>query len=661
MQPLKYRSEIDGLRAFAVLAVVIFHAFPSRLPGGFIGVDVFFVISGYLITSIIFTDLNKGTFSFADFFGRRIRRIFPALILVMAASLGFGWFALFPDEYEQLGKHVASGAAFVLNFILVDESGYFDNVAETKPMLHLWSLAVEEQFYIVWPLALWFAWKRNFNLLTITITVAVISFYLNLKFVASHPTETFFWPVGRFWELLSGSILGWLMIYKRDLLASIRDKTDGLLVRIILNRKVTSDGSVVANLMAGFGFLLLFYGIFRINEGLTFPGKWALIPVLGALLLIAAGSKAWLNRVLLQNPIAVWFGLISYPLYLWHWPILSFMHILDGETTSRFSRIIAIIFSISFAWLTYKYIEGPVRKKTQAVMIYSLSLMIGFIGLSGLYILKSEGVESREWILKYSKITSQFEKENWTYSNNDICASSYQYKNAEAAKWWFCSQSKDGAPNILLLGDSYANHLYPGLIKSNLFNEKTILSIGACKPYWVESSFLNPDPDYAPCSGSRNYEEQVFVNELVEKEKSIEMVIFSGLRPKNNDIEILALAKRIDFFYKKGIKVVVFVPQFTIDYDIRKCFSRPFTKARDCKMPLTTYQEKLDSFRPVESFLMENYPNILIFNQNALFCDKESCNYKKNGMPLLRDQYYHISEYGSELMANLFTDWLITR
>ena len=136
-----YRPEIDGLRAFAVLSVVVFHAFPSWLKGGFIGVDVFFVISGFLITSYILENLDKGHFSFADFFGRRVRRIFPALILVMACSLAFGWFALLADEYAQLGKHVASGTTFITNFILVYDSGYFDNAAETKPMLHLWSLA----------------------------------------------------------------------------------------------------------------------------------------------------------------------------------------------------------------------------------------------------------------------------------------------------------------------------------------------------------------------------------------------------------------------------------------------------------------------------------------------------------------------------------------
>ena len=172
-----YRSEIDGLRAFAVLSVVAFHAFPSWLKGGFIGVDVFFVISGFLITSHIFESLERGQFRFSDFFGRRVRRIFPSLIVVMAFSLTFGRVALLADEFNQLGKHVASGAAFITNFVLVDESGYFDNAAETKPMLHLWSLAVEEQFYIVWPLVLWICFKCKLNLLTITVGALLESSY----------------------------------------------------------------------------------------------------------------------------------------------------------------------------------------------------------------------------------------------------------------------------------------------------------------------------------------------------------------------------------------------------------------------------------------------------------------------------------------------------
>jgi len=212
----KYRPDIDGLRAVAVLAVIAFHAFPNRLPGGFIGVDIFFVISGFLISTILFEKIEKQTFSFSEFYSRRIRRIFPALVLVLMASLSFGWFVLISDELNQLGKHVAAGAAFVSNFVLWGEAGYFDNSAESKPLLHLWSLGVEEQFYIFWPLILCIAAKLRSNLLVITVVIAVISFILNIFGVKPDPVATFYSPLTRFWELQCGSILAWLVLRKQS-------------------------------------------------------------------------------------------------------------------------------------------------------------------------------------------------------------------------------------------------------------------------------------------------------------------------------------------------------------------------------------------------------------------------------------------------------------
>ncbi|MBJ6933348.1 acyltransferase [Vibrio cholerae] len=480
-----YRSEIDGLRAFAVLSVVAFHAFPSWLKGGFIGVDVFFVISGFLITSHIFEKLDKGQFSFTDFFGRRIRRIFPALILVMASSLAFGWFALLADEFAQLGKHVASGAAFFTNFILVDESGYFDNAAETKPMLHLWSLAVEEQFYIVWPLVLWLAWKRKFNLLTITILVAAVSFYLNLRFVKSHPIETFFWPVGRFWELLSGSVLAWLLLYKSDLLDRFKLWVDKYLARIIHSKDVEADGTTTSNLMSFFGLLLLAYGVIRINESLSFPSKWALIPVLGAVLIIASGSKAWLNRIFLMNPIAVWFGLISYPLYLWHWPILSFLQIIEGEMPHRDARIIAVTLSIFLAWFTYRFIEKPIRFGSTMKNINPIIVLTLFaFGLIGLIVHKNYGMSQK--VSGYISFTEQylsFDEQFHKCENKHILESSAVWEGNVR-----CWQSKNGLPNLILLGDSHAEHLFYGFAKL-LPNLNVASYINGGRPSLSDASF----------------------------------------------------------------------------------------------------------------------------------------------------------------------------
>ena len=205
---LSYRPDIDGLRAVAVSAVVLFHAFPGFWPGGFVGVDIFFVISGYLISSIIFEGLDRGTFSLRFFYERRVRRIFPALIIVLACSLIFGWFVLLPYEYEQLGLHVAAGAGFASNLVLWSEIGYFDSEANTKPLLHLWSLGIEEQFYLLWPLLSIFLWRYSSRRRMVSIILLFLaSLTSNVLLVKHYPEASFYCPFTRFWELLAGSLL----------------------------------------------------------------------------------------------------------------------------------------------------------------------------------------------------------------------------------------------------------------------------------------------------------------------------------------------------------------------------------------------------------------------------------------------------------------------
>ncbi|MDR0933870.1 MAG: acyltransferase [Burkholderiaceae bacterium] len=210
---LSYRPDIDGLRAIAVLAVIAFHAFPAKVKGGFVGVDIFFVISGYLISSILFTGLEKGTFSFIQFYARRIRRIYPTLLVVFIACLVFGGFILLPDEYQQLGKHTVGGAGFIANFVLWWESGYFDSASELKPLLHLWSLGIEEQFYIVWPFLLWVGWKGRWNLRRLVIGLGLVSLIWNVAICVRHPVMDFYSPMTRIWELLAGALLAHGMLY----------------------------------------------------------------------------------------------------------------------------------------------------------------------------------------------------------------------------------------------------------------------------------------------------------------------------------------------------------------------------------------------------------------------------------------------------------------
>ena len=398
----KYRPDIDGLRAIAVLSVVAFHAFPNWVKGGFIGVDIFFVISGYLITSIIFQNLDRGTFSIGEFYLRRIRRIFPALLIALLVGYVSGWFILLSDEYEQLGKHVAGGAGFISNFILWNESGYFDNIAEKKPFLHLWSLGVEEQFYIAFPILISASWKRKFNLLSIISIIAIISFYLNIREVNVDPIAAFYSPLTRFWELMCGGFLAWTMLYNNRVIDITNKGLDKFLCMVIYREQIAFDGKMLRDVASFCGLLLLLYGFLRIGKDLTFPGKWALIPVLGAMLIISAGKKSWVNKTILSNRVLVWFGLISFPLYLWHWLILSFARIVEGETPSREIRIACVLVSIFLAWATYKFVERPIRNGAnnsyKAPVLLLLMLVIGGLGYATY---RQKGIPERDIVQKY--------------------------------------------------------------------------------------------------------------------------------------------------------------------------------------------------------------------------------------------------------------------
>jgi peptidoglycan/LPS O-acetylase OafA/YrhL len=361
-----YRPDIDGLRAVAVLSVVIFHAFPGLLRGGFVGVDIFFVISGFLISTILIGNLRRGRFSLAEFYGRRVRRIFPALLLVLIASEALGWFTLLADEYQQLGRHIAGGAGFVSNFVLWGESGYFDSAAESKPLLHLWSLGIEEQFYIVWPLLLWAAWKSRVNLLLATAAIGLASFALNMATVGDDTIAAFYSPQTRFWELLVGAGLACAAAHKNP---------------------AATPGGGSANALSLAGAALIVSGIALIDKERQFPGGWAVLPTAGAALVIAAGPRAWLNRAVLANRVLVWFGLISFPLYLWHWPLLSFARILEAAPPSRGMRIAAIAASIGLAWLTFKLIERPVRfgphRQMKTLALLASMTLVGAAGYYG--------------------------------------------------------------------------------------------------------------------------------------------------------------------------------------------------------------------------------------------------------------------------------------
>ena len=358
-----YRPDIDGLRALAILPIVGFHAFPDWFPGGFIGVDVFFVISGFLISTIIFKSLDRTNFSFIDFYARRVRRIFPALLVVLVTCFVLGRHLLLGSELQMLGRHVAAGAGFVQNFVLWNEAGYFDVASELKPMLHLWSLAVEEQFYLAFPLVIWATWRLRFNLLIPVIVIFLASFAANLHGIRNDTVATFFASQTRFWELMAGAMLTWF----------IRGATEGTDVR----RQIGYPTAVVASIASFVGLSLLLLAIFGLNRSMRYPGAWALLPVLGTVLLILSGPVASANRFLLSNPFAVSVGQISYPLYLWHWPLLSFLTIINSGPPREDQRFLVVLLSLILAWLTFHFVERPVRERNRGQKLVTVNLILG--------------------------------------------------------------------------------------------------------------------------------------------------------------------------------------------------------------------------------------------------------------------------------------------
>jgi peptidoglycan/LPS O-acetylase OafA/YrhL len=348
---VKYRADVDGLRAVAVIAVVAFHAFPSLARGGFVGVDVFFVISGYLISGIILGALEQDRFSFAEFYARRIRRIFPALAVVLAACYAVGWSVLFADDYKQLSRHIAGGVAFMSNFVLWAESGYFDDAGETKPLQHLWSLGIEEQFYLAWPTLLFLAWRTRVHPLGPAAVLLASSFLLNIKEIRWDVVGTFYSPFTRLWELLIGAVISAAAVSRSGWPTGLLEVLDDFVASRPYIREIGS----------ALGITLIAIAVGVIDGDRLFPGLWALLPTVGTFAIVAAGPGTWISRNVLAQPWLVWIGLISYPLYLWHWPLLSFARIVQGEAPAIPVRLAAVVLSVILAALTYEFVEKPIR------------------------------------------------------------------------------------------------------------------------------------------------------------------------------------------------------------------------------------------------------------------------------------------------------------
>lgn len=339
---MHYRPEIDGLRSIAVVPVVLFHAGVGLFSGGFVGVDVFFVISGYLITSIIAEEIAQGRFSVVTFYERRARRILPALFLVLACCLPFAWMWMLPEELASFGRSLAATALFVSNAHFWESAGYFQARVELMPLLHTWSLAIEEQYYLVFPLLLLALRRRSAGQVLIALgTLAALSLALSEWGWRNKPDENFFFTFSRFWELLAGSICA------------------------LLHRR---HGPTRSNLLSLGGLAAVLTAVVAYDGSVPFPSVWTLLPVLGTALVILFGGTGTVTARLLSLPPFVGIGLISYSAYLWHQPLLAFARLRwAGEPPAALLLALAAL-SFALAYLSWRFVEQPFRRSRQGIV-----------------------------------------------------------------------------------------------------------------------------------------------------------------------------------------------------------------------------------------------------------------------------------------------------
>jgi peptidoglycan/LPS O-acetylase OafA/YrhL len=455
---MKYRKEIDGLRALAVLPVILFHAGFTTFSGGFVGVDIFFVISGYLITTIIVDEMDKGSFSLLNFYERRARRVLPALFFVMLCTLPFAWFWMRPQDLKSFSQSLEAVPLFGSNVLFYLTSGYFDTASELKPLLHTWSLAVEEQYYVLFPIFLMLAWKLGKKwIITLLALVAIVSAIAAQWGSATHPFFTFYLLPTRGFEILIGALIS---LY---------------INRILITNKVYFQSVSLA------GLALVLYAIFAFDKNTPSPSLYTLIPTVGAgLILVFANNKNIVGK-LLGSKLFVGIGLISYSAYLWHQPLLAFARLRSINEPSALLLGLLATLSILMGYLSWKYIENPFRNKSitsqKRIFIYGFtgSLFFISIGLLGHFTL---GIPSR------LKIPVEVAESIVGTKIREKCDINFDTKTGKNIDFCSLGDTKKSNITLAIFGDSHSEAILPALdvIGKERMQKYSHIGLGGCPP-----------------------------------------------------------------------------------------------------------------------------------------------------------------------------------
>ena len=624
---LTYRPEIDGLRAIAVLPVILFHAGFTTFSGGFVGVDVFFVISGYLITSIIVKDVTAGTFSFWEFYERRARRILPALFLIMLCCIPFAWMWMMPHELEAFSSSVVSVCLFASNFLFWQQSGYFDIAGELKPLLHTWSLAVEEQYYIIFPFALLLLWRLGRrNAIWSLAIIAAVSLALSDYGSRHFPPANFYLLPTRAWELLAGALCSFCVLRPRML----RD-----------------------NLLSFLGISAIVASVFALSAAIPFPSLYALPPVLGTCaVLVFAREGTLLRWVLSLRPLAG-IGLISYSAYLWHQPLFAFARIRSLKEPGWQLMLALAAASLILAYLSWRFVELPARKRgnwplptRRAVFAASGAGLAAFIG-AGVMANLAGGFPSR--------LSPQL-----LALDERVAVNTGLSLDCEGGFTLSPNCRTSAAPEVLLWGDSYAMHLLDGLVASNPRIQLIQFTFSVCGPVLGIAPIVpeNPRSWSAKCIA---FNDQVL--DYVTRTRSLKYAVLSspfyryvskGSRVLTSDGKVVAGAtvayaafkRTLDTLVSLGIKPIVVSPPPSPGFDAGKCLVNATKFAEDPTTCDFTFKGAAHGQRPVRTFLEKIATDYDVIWLDPAICDRDSCAASREGTFIYRDSG-HLSHEGS--------------
>ncbi len=618
-----YRKEIDGLRAIAVIPVVLFHAGIPGFEGGYVGVDVFFVISGYLITQIVAAEVDANAFSLLGFYERRIRRIFPALFVMLAATTVVGYILFLPDDYAAYSKTALSALVSISNYRFYEQAGYFDEAAIVKPILHTWSLAVEEQFYIFLPLLLVLThrWRRHRKI--VFVTIALVSLALALQKTPRNPDFAFYLLPARAWELLAGSLLA------LKVLPTIRSRP-------------------ASELMAALGVVLVAVAVFLFDADTPFPGPWAAVPVVGAMLVIHCASGARTGELLGANlPRGI--GLVSYSLYLWHWPVIVFIaYYTQGPLTSP-QAIAAIVVSLAIAIVSWRLVEQPFRgdKGPRGPRLWNTAIgasawlaiaLAGFVVSHGARWRMPDGIEV-------------FAKANNKSDFNALCEL-LDTAARKSSDLRCLLGPRDVKPHVAIWADSHGQELSIALEKERPTNRSLLAMVqGGCPPS------LDPVVYKKPTCAPHNRA----VLTYLKANPSIDTVIVAAyfLSPRYQLDEGFGQGV-LDAVYAlraAGKRVIVVGPVPKPPFDV----SRKLQLAQAFGLrepPGINADGFLRSAAPTFALLKkaESAGAEIVYPNNVL-CDDKTCRIVADGKPLYIDDN-HLSIAGAALVAPLIQDLL---